>query len=111
MRSMDADARIEGFNEAVREGNTAAALAHARQIGSLGTESALELLILLGEAKDPLYEKAAERWLERFRDSRRRWQQEMEIARAAVDGLTTPEIAHKCAQILRSLTSPVEVKW
>jgi hypothetical protein len=54
------------FESAIRRRDVASAMAEAAQMRPLGLEYALALTVLLAEARDPRFSRAAARWIARF---------------------------------------------
>jgi hypothetical protein len=102
------------FNAAVSRRDLAGATTAAREMAAVGPVSlhcALELLILLARAGDRRFEAAARRWLVRLGQERRAAGEphtltELQIAGAAISGLSDPRISRRCEGVLRAL-----VKW
>ena len=51
------------FQKAIENSDATAAMAAARDMGTVGLYDALSLCRLLAETRDPLFERAAKRWL------------------------------------------------
>jgi hypothetical protein len=102
------------FNLAVQRRDLEAATKAAREMsrsGQVSLHCALELMILMARAGDRRFEAAARRWLVRLGQERRAAEEphtltELQIAGAALAGLTDERISRRCEGVLRAL-----VKW
>jgi hypothetical protein len=102
------------FNAAVQRRDLDGAAKAAREMSRSGPVSlhcALELLILMARAGDRRFEAGARRWLVRLGQERRSAEEphtltELQIAGAALAGLTDKRISRRCEGVLRAL-----VKW
>jgi hypothetical protein len=102
------------FNAAVQRRDLDGAVRTAREMSRSGPVSlhcALELLVLMARADDRRFEAGARRWLVRLGQERRAAEEphtltELQIAGAALAGLTDDRISRRCEGVLRAL-----VKW
>lgn len=92
------------FRRAIEAGNvmSAIALAHDTPL-PLPLVDALELCRLLAETEDPLFPRAASRWLARFSDEERATLSQVQLAAAAFGHLWEEPQAVAPLQTLRAL--------
>jgi hypothetical protein len=102
------------FNAAVQRRDLDGAAKAAREMsrnGPVSLHCALELLVLMARAEDRRFEAGARRWLVRLGQERRAAEEphtltELQIAGAALAGLSDERISRRCEGVLRAL-----VKW
>jgi hypothetical protein len=90
------------FQRALERGSALDAISAARAMGGLSLGDALALCILLAERNPTQYDRAANRWIQRFlEETPNAWPEEVQIATAALVALrTVPELARP---VLREL--------
>jgi hypothetical protein len=94
------------FLRALKAGNLMAAVALAHDMPRpLPLVDALELCRLLAEAEDPMFPRAASRWLARFSDEEKATLSQVQLAAAALGHLWEEPTSAVTLQTLKKLLS------